>query len=301
MRKFYTVLFFCCLCISSVFSQKRVVFIGVDGLGSRILNKANTPVWDSLASNGSYSYNVKAVLPTLSNPNWASLLMGVSAYDHQIWDNKWRKSDFKEHSFCNQEKGNTVPTIFKVMRERYPDQNIAVFHEWKEFTELIEYNTLTFSYHEKGSGLVLKASDYIVTEKPLLTFIHLDLVDKAGHTYGYRSIQYKTAVERADSLTGVILEKMREGNNQDSTIFIITSDHGFNGKGHGGRSKKLREVPLIIAGAGIPVGLRLPDKLHNYDLPVTLASILNCTIPDCWKGEAIKALFESSEKNTKLQ
>ncbi|WP_028979516.1 alkaline phosphatase family protein [Sporocytophaga myxococcoides] len=301
MRKFYTVLFFCCLSFASVFSQKRIVFIGVDGLGSRILNKADTPVWDSLASQGSYSYNVNAVLPTLSNPNWASLLMGVSASDHQIWDNKWRKSDFKDHTFCNQEKGNTVPTIFKVMRERYPDETIAVFHEWKEFTELIEYNTLTYSYHEKGSGLVIKASDYIIKEKPLLTFIHLDLVDKAGHTYGYRSIQYKTSVEKADSLTGVILQKIKAGNALDSTIIIITSDHGFNGKGHGGRSKKLREVPLIIVGAGISVGLRLPDGLHNYDLPVTLASILNCTIPDCWKGEVIKALMESTEHNVKLQ
>ncbi|GAL84946.1 hypothetical protein MYP_2174 [Sporocytophaga myxococcoides] len=301
MRKIYTVLFFYILFISSVFSQKRIVFIGVDGLGSRILKKANTPVWDSLATMGSYSYNVNAVLPTLSNPNWASLLMGVSTKDHQIKDNKWRKSDFKDHFFCNQEKGNTVPTIFKVMRDRYPDENIVVFHEWKEFTELIEFNTLTYSYHEKGSGLILKASDYIIKEKPLLTFIHLDLVDKAGHTYGYRSNQYKTAVERADSLTGVILEKMREGNALDSTIFIITSDHGFNGKGHGGRSKKLREVPLILAGVGIPVGLRLPDRLHNYDLPVTLASILNCTIPGCWKGEVIKALMELPDNKNKLQ
>ncbi|MBO9701182.1 MAG: alkaline phosphatase family protein [Sporocytophaga sp.] len=301
MRKFYFVLLFFCLSISSVFSQKRIVFIGVDGLGSRILNKADTPVWDSLASQGSYSYNVNAVLPTLSNPNWASLLMGVSTSDHQIWDNKWRKSDFEERTFCNQEKGNTVPTIFKVMRERYPEGNIAVFHEWKEFTELIELNTLTYSFYEKGSGLILKASDYIVKEKPLFTFIHLDIVDKAGHTFGYRSIQYKTAVEKADSLTGVIIKRLKAGNALDSTIFIITSDHGFNGKGHGGRSKKLREVPLIIAGAGIQVGFRLPDGLHNYDLPVTLASILNCTIPDCWKGEMIKELLESSEHKTKLQ
>ena len=42
------------------------------------------------------------------------------------------------------------------------------------------------------------AIKYIATERPLLTFVHLDLCDYAGHGYGWGSEEYVASLESAD-------------------------------------------------------------------------------------------------------
>ncbi|MEJ0034232.1 MAG: alkaline phosphatase [Bacteroidota bacterium] len=76
-----------------------------------------------------------------------------------------------------------------------------------------------------------KTSAYIKQKKPLLTFVHLDHVDGAGHTYGWGTSQYYDAISRADDLIGQITDAVKEAGIYDETLFIITADHGWHWQG----------------------------------------------------------------------
>ena len=85
----------------------------------------------------------------------------------------------------------------------------------------------------------------------MLTFVHLDHVDGAGHTYGHGTSQYYAAVGRADKLVGEIVDAVKRAGTYNETIFIITSDHGGIGKGHGGQSDRERLTWIVTNAKGL--------------------------------------------------
>ncbi|WP_290708811.1 alkaline phosphatase family protein, partial [Flavihumibacter sp. CACIAM 22H1] len=95
---------FCCLMAACSPNQDKqtnkapegiehVIVIGIDGFSASGLKKAKAPVLDSLLQVGAYSTSVRTVLPTVSSPNWASLLQGAGPEQHGITDNDWELND----------------------------------------------------------------------------------------------------------------------------------------------------------------------------------------------------------------
>src|SRR5690606_20599859 len=146
-----------------------------------------------------------------------------------------------------------------------PSATIAVFHQWKEFDKLVEPGVAHMVHTPYDDSTALKAGDYIKSDKPLLTFIHLDLVDKAVHTFGVKSYEYQQSITRADSLIGLVTDAVKEAGIADSTLIIITSDHGFKGKNHGGWSKKTRQIPWLSSGPMVRKGWKIPKKPWTYN------------------------------------
>src|SRR5947199_228409 len=92
---------------------------------------------------------------------------------------------------------------------------------------------------EDGDGPAKAAEHAIVCiqkERPALTFIHLDHVDDAGHNKGHGTPEYYAAVAEADRLIGLVLQAVKDAGIAESTIVLVTSDHGGVGKKHGGNT-----------------------------------------------------------------
>ncbi len=68
-------------------SVKHVLVIGIDGLSPDGILNARTPVLDSLMAHGSATMRARAVLPTSSSSNWASMIMGAGPEQHGITSN----------------------------------------------------------------------------------------------------------------------------------------------------------------------------------------------------------------------
>lgn len=169
-----------------LFSQvKQVIVIGIDGMGSHGIRMSHTPVMDSIMKTGAYTLNAKAVFPTLSSPNWASMTKGVNPQYHRITSNDWEKKESNEK----------FPSIFKVIRENDSLVDLAVFHQWKGFSEFIESDVqLTIKHAEGEVETIRTAIDYLSVHKPVLTFLHLDHVDHQGHLFGEGSREYKKSL-----------------------------------------------------------------------------------------------------------
>jgi len=281
---------------AQVFAQmnhKHIIVIGIDGLGAKGIKEAHTPVLDSLMRAGAYSLQAKAVIPTVSSPNWASILMGATPTEHEITSNAWKRKDIEEKIYCNGKKGETFPTIFKVIRQQYPEADLACFHDWDDFGRLVEQGIPTILADTKGEDKTLiEAQRYILVNKPLFTFVHLDHVDHAGHEFAWESKEYQQAVERTDSMIGKLVHTLQEAQIIDDTVLIIVSDHGGKGKGHGKLSIEELTIPFIITGKGIKKNVEIAQKVSNADIAPTIAYLLHCKIPECWTGKVILEVVE---------
>lgn len=74
---------------------KHVVVIGFDGLSPDGLQTANTPNFDKLMHEGAHTFHARAVLPTSSSANWASMIMGSGPEQHGISSNVWERDNFE--------------------------------------------------------------------------------------------------------------------------------------------------------------------------------------------------------------
>lgn len=272
---------------------KKVVFIGIDGLGSYGIKKTSTPVMDSIMNYGAYSLNAKAVYPTLSSPNWSSMIRGVKPKQHKIKSNQWEEAfTGREH----QELLELYPTVFKVFKEEYPDSAVAGFLQWSQFARLVESDIQdAFHAHSHEDSVTEQAINFITDINPAFTFIHLDLVDKAGHAYGLKSDEYRSAVEKSDKLVGKIIRSVSMELPEEEIVFIISSDHGFTGKHHGGFSPKTKRIPWMAIGAGVKSGKKIRSNIKIFDTAPTIARILSLPVPKTWKGKVLDEIFDKRE------
>ena len=286
-------LFLCfALLHSTTFLAQNLIVIGIDGLNVADLQKTKTPHIDQLMQNGSYTLAAQAVLPTKSSPNWASMMMASTPQEHDITSNGWQRKDAKDNSYCEGKKGETVPTIFKIFRQQNPNANIACFYQWKDFGRLVEPNVFSNTKHTNSKNKTLKAAiQYIETQDFDVLFLHFDHVDHAGHFRGHGSKAYRRAVAKADKIVGKIISEVVKKGTLSETTFLLVSDHGGKGHGHGGNSPEEVNIPWIWAGAGIKQAHQIQETVYIFDTAASIAHFFGLQTPACWSGKVISEIF----------
>ena len=274
---------------------EHVVVIGVDGLGAAYLPRAVTPNLNKLMKSGAWTLHARAVMPSSSSPNWASMIMGAGPDLHGVTSNDWMpdKFDVKPAAVGS---GGIFPTIFGVLREQRPDAVIGVFHDWKDFGRLLETNAPNVLKHVKDALETTEAAiKYLRENKPHFLFIHFDGVDHAGHAFGWSSPQYVKAVELTDSLIGAILDALDAAALTEKTAVLVTADHGGKGQKHGGNSPEELQIPWILKGPGVRRGAELRSVVNTFDTAPTLAFMLGLKPPACWIGQPVHEAFLKPE------
>ncbi len=270
---------------------KHVVVIGLDGTSPGALAHARTPAINALKARGASTMHARGVMPTVSSPNWASMIMGAGPEQHGVTSNKW-ELDQAPFPPIAKGSGGMFPTMFGVLREQQPKAVIGVFHDWDGFARLLEKTAPDVMQHPDGADLtVQRAVAFIKERKPTLTFLHLDHVDHAGHTSGHGSKEYYEAASKADVLIGKVVEALEQAGMLNSTVIIVTADHGGVGKGHGGESLAELEIPWIIAGPAVIAGVELKSPVNTYDTASTVLYVLGVKQPAVWIAKPVMEAF----------
>ena len=270
---------------------KHVVVIGLDGASPDGIERANTPAINALRARGAWTFHARGVMPTVSSPNWASMIMGAGPEQHGVTTNNWEldKFPFPPTAIGS---GGMFPTMFGVLRQQRPRAVIGVFHDWAGFGRLLEPKAPDVLEHPTGPDeTVARAIRFIKERKPDLTFVHLDHVDHAGHESGHGTPQYYEAVGIADRFIGNIINALRQAGMLDSTIVIVTADHGGVGKKHGGETLAELEIPWIIAGPGVRPGHELKEPVNTYDTAATVLYVLGVKQPAAWIAKPVREAF----------
>lgn len=268
--------------------------IGIDGMSPNGIQTASTPTLDSLMNHGASTLRARAVLPTSSSPNWASMIMGAGPEQHGITSNAWER-DFHKLAPANRGAGNIFPTIFQLIRNQQPKAEIGAIYDWGGFGRLFEKDAVSYDINGKDEyETTTLACKYLKEKDPLFTFIHLDHVDHAGHAHRHGSPEYYASVEVADSLIGAMLAAAHLAFGNDFVV-LVTADHGGKGLGHGGETLAEIEIPFILAGKGIKSNYSIPNLVMTYDNAATVAYTLGITQPHSWIGRPVKSAFMGSD------
>lgn len=100
---------------------------------------------------------------------------------------------------------------------------------------------------------------------------------------------YISAINRLDYNVGKLVEKLKAEGIYDDTVIIYTSDHGAHFKTRNPEYKRsshesASHTPLIIKGGGFEGG-KTEERLSSLiDIPPTLLSMANITIPADYSG-----------------
>jgi hypothetical protein len=282
-----------CVSVKAQKSQqiKHVVVMGFDGLSPDGLENANTPNFDKLISEGASTMHARAVLPTSSSTNWASMIMGAGPEQHGITSNSWEKSNFVLSPIV-QSEDFLFPTIFNLLNAKIENAEIGAIYHWDGFGRLFEKNAVDYDISPKTEDETAQlASVYLKSKQPSFTFIHFDHVDHAGHEYGHGTAEYYKSVEKADVLLGQVMEAISSSAMLNETLVIISADHGGLGKGHGGESLKEIEIPFILWGKSIKKNFKIIDPVYQYDNAATVAFAFGLKLPLACIGKPVKNAF----------
>lgn len=284
--------------------QKKVVFVIADGIPADVLESIATPHMDAIARAGRYTRayvgggkGTYSETPTISAVGYNSLLTGTWANKHNVWDNDIAAPNYH------------YPTIFRLLKDQYPQKKIAVFSSWLDNrTKLVgdglpatgqihvdisadgfEHDTLKFPrngpvhrMHLIDEQVVDKATQSIRQQAPDLSWIYLEYTDDMGHAYG-DSPKFYEAVEMLDRQMGRVWEAIRYRQNRfkEDWMIVITTDHGrseANGKGHGGQTPRQRSTWMITNNSALNA---YPDHYIPgvVDIFPTVARYMDIKVP----------------------
>lgn len=272
---------------------EHVILIGLDGWGSYSLPEADMPAVKRLMENGAYTLEKRSVLPSSSAVNWASMFMGAGPELHGYteWGSKVPELPSRVTS-----PSGTFPTIFRLLRDARPDAEIGCLYDWDGIKYLID--TLAMSHHAQGpdytrhpEALCDMAVRYIRENRPVLAAICFDNPDHVGHAYGHGTPEYYSKLTELDGYIARIIQSVEDAGMTDSTIFIITADHGGIGKGHGGKTMDEMQTPFIVCGKGVRQGMEFHESMMQYDVASTIARIFALEQPQVWVGRPMTQIF----------
>jgi arylsulfatase A-like enzyme len=245
----------------------RVIIVSEDGMRRDVLNDRYAPRHTALMREGIVARRALTIRQSETLPSHASMLSGVGPEVHGMRWNTFRE----ERGYID------VPTVFSVARAH--GLSTAMIIGKKKLEHLAKPGTV--DHYERPSHYCKKvsarAAEYFVQNQPDIMFVHFSDPDDAGHSKGWMTPAYLQAVRNSDKCLEHLLAAIDAAGLRDSTMIIVTADHGGHARTHS-NGHKHREVdqviPWIVRGPGIPAGGVLDDEVDTIDTAVTALSAL---------------------------
>jgi hypothetical protein len=217
----------------------RTVFVVVDGLredASRAM-----PTLNALRAHG-FDTVVRTSQPSLSFPNWTTLLSGAPQRISGVTTN-WFETRVPVETLidtalnASRTVAVSAPTDFETLYGVNRTGHVFL-RDWQAGAYLsgeIVDNAISLA-KDSGASLLV---------------VHLPDIDEAGHAYGGASKQYRDMVLRVDAEIGRLVTALQG----PYTTFVVASDHGhIDTGGHGGPEDVVTLVPAVFAGPNVRPG-----------------------------------------------
>lgn len=275
----------------------RVLLIALDGICTEGLEKASTPNLDKLMLEGAYSYNTRNVIPSVTLPNWTSLLCGSGPERHGVINNSWTTKNVQLKAVVSNENGY-YPSIFQVLKEQLPNVKTAYYYNWAQLINAFDAQYLDEKIYLSNDEFVPnyeKAFEFMQVNRhvPTLVFLYDVHTDHVGHNYGWMSDPYIKAIEEADEQVGKLIKKMKDAQLYEDTYIFFITDHGGIGTGHGGYTQEEMSIPWSITGKDVKTGL-IKEQNFTVNTASMIAHLFDVEQPNFWAGNVLTSVFARS-------
>lgn len=280
---------------------EHVFIISIDGAKPAVIAESGAPTLKKIAAEGAVTWQASTIFPSLTLPSHTSMLTGVGPDKHQIlWNGYTPIKGFVK-----------VPTVFSLLKTADPKAITAMFvgkvkfrHLWlKDSLDLFDFGgpqspkpvvaAPEIEKDKKPSQMVAKqAVPWLKEHKPRLTFIHFPDVDTAGHKDGWGSPQQKEALKVTDQALWQIWQAIKDAGIADSSVMLITADHGGHDKTHGLDIPDDMIIPWVAWGKGVKKNYTITDKVTTYDTAATALWLLDVPVPAEFDGKPVTSAFE---------
>ncbi len=256
-------------------SVDRVVLVIIDGLRMDASRRMSS--LEALRGYGA-DLTLLAPQPSLSYPNWTTILTGADPDVHGVVTN-WHEGQVPVETILDTAKAAGVPYIVVGPSDLATLYPAAVLGQGSFF--------LDWSSQYLGDRYVDEALRLIAAKNPRLVVLHLPDVDEAGHAAGGASASYAQTVARVDADVRRLVEKLQDTH----TAFVVVADHGhIDTGGHGGWEPEVVSVPGVMSGAGIRP---LVGEYHLSDIAPTVAVLVGIPVPRYATGEVLQSALAS--------
>lgn len=271
----------------------RALVVSIDGLRPDVLLRADTPVLRGLMRRGSFTMWARTTAVAVTLPSHVSMLTGLTPSHHGI---VWNSDLPLAHPIYP-----TRPTLMELAHDA--GFTTAMATGKKKFVALAKPGTLDWVSVPPDSSVPDAAvADTVVgwiqRHAPQVMFVHLPDVDRAGHELGWGSPAQLAAAHGADRCLGRMLAALARRGCLDSTLVLVSADHGGAGRGHGPDDPRSRAIPWILAGPGIRADFDLTQDasldVNTEDTFATLCDRLGLDPRDTIDGKPIRECYSSS-------
>jgi arylsulfatase A-like enzyme len=293
--------------LSALGQRRGVVLISIDTLrrdhvGLYGYPKPTTPRLDALGREG-IVFDDAVSVSSWTLPAHFSMMTAVDPAAHGAVDSK--------HAF-----NHRFPTLGRVFREAGFLTHAITSHLYvsREYGFDDGFDGLDYAYDRKGRDVAERALRFLdgVDERPFFLFLHfydphwhydppkdlLRIFEPEPYTgaisgnwwklktwtkastgpadLAHLLTLYDGEIRYADGQLARVLDRLAERGLEQTTLVVVTSDHGEEFLEHGGWEhqrtlyEELLRIPLVLRGPGVPAGRRVATQVTLLDLAPTV-------------------------------
>ncbi len=262
----------------------RVLIVSFDGLRPDAIAAANMANVMSLMQSGAYTLGAQTIMPSLTLPAHASMLVGTCPAKHIVrWNEYVPQNGFALGTdIFDLAQAAGMQTAMVVGKEKLRQITEPTSTDYFEFVDKTD--------KIKDTSTVERLAINQIQQGFNLLFVHFPEGDLAGHEYGWMSREQLSTYGRDDTLFGLLLQALKNNGLYERTLIIVTSDHGGHDTTHGTDSPEDMTIPWIISGPRIVPG-ELSTQVYTMDTAATTAFVLGLPLPPEWDGAPVFEAF----------
>lgn len=271
----------------------HIVIVVLDGATRAYLNDERTVpnIIRRWRRNGIRYANAFCMLPSVSAPNYYSILSGAPVFLHGVTNNYRR---YPRHQ--------RIGTIFDHLK-RYRFSSAVIGFNW--YKDMISGRTAYIPVEccEADDSVEVTAAAIRLIENrklPTVTLLHYLAPDNRAHATGSNtSDAYRKAIVTIDRCVEDLFQHLER--RYPRSLMIVLSDHGMNSDGnHGGRDRNSLNIPLYLIADDIPSG-ESDRRVYNLSIVPTISALLGIPLPPLSAGSMLHEIIESERVIDYLQ
>jgi choline-sulfatase len=284
-----------------------------DRLGCYGYSKIETPNLDRFARKGVLFENAVAQAP-LTAPSHASMFTGVYPTVHKVRDTGGfvlQSSNTTLAEILQQQGWDTAAFIgASVLNKRFGfNQGFTIYDD--EMPKPDAGKMAGETAERRAGEVVDRAITWLESQsgKPFFLWVHvfdphLPFDPPSPFRETYRGRPYDGEIAYTDQQLGRLFEAINK-KSPENTLIAVLSDHGESLSEHGEYSHGVflydstLRIAFMVAGPGVPAGLRVKQQARTIDLLPTLFALMGGAAPQGVQGTSLVPDFSGKEAPAK--